>query len=271
MSLSLKRAIEHGGIGTRATFAISRDSIYFYTTGPQVAGIMLEDHEVKVTRIDDAYSALCAIAGSNIRKMLQMTATVTGRSVELSTQEIDYAGARGLVTGPHLDSFINDEDDFTREQKVPLAQLRVDGMDRLALRALNESGMEGFVWAQIMREVMADHQIDKATLEVSHRQLTDGLHTSGTPVVKPVRFDFSERQEVPGSPLSFVLRTEFDDARASREGKLALKDVCGLAKSSTCFGGDAACTYDDYVFARAIGQCKSCATQSQVRDKFKVK
>lgn len=140
----------------------------------------------------------------------------------------------------------------------------------LDTKAINNSMLEGFIWSEMVKKIRADHEVRTITLKVWPESLVADTMTEVGEDLPVVDFDY-DLNEIPGTPFKEALMVEYCDARNSRKGKgLKLKDVCGLAKRATCLGEDTECSYDDYVFARATGRCRGCATQSSIRNKFKV-
>lgn len=86
-----------------------------------------------------------------------------------------------------------------------------------------------------------------------------------------VEVDASGRAEAPGIQLGIVLQREYSEIVWAQSGDVKFKNICNVSRTSTCFGGSDPCTYDDYVFSRAVGQCRPCMTQARMRDKYKVK
>lgn len=139
------------------------------------------------------------------------------------------------------------------------------------LRAFNRSMLEGFVWSEMVSYLRRDHGAESiSTLFVSPSIIVDDPLAPGPAGLPDMKAEY-EPNETPGTPFREMLRVEYNDARSmrSRSG-LTLRDVCGRSQSTTCLGGDSACDYDDYVFARATGRCRSCATQDSVRSKFTI-
>lgn len=148
-----------------------------------------------------------------------------------------------------------------------------DGIKSMALilRAFNRSMLEGFVWSEMVSRIRRDLGTEgNSTLFVHPSIIVDDPLEFGSADLPDMKAEY-EPNETPGTPFGELLRVEYNDAKSmrSRTG-LTLKDVCGRSQSTTCLGGDSVCDYDDYVFARATGRCRSCAMQDSVRSKFTI-
>lgn len=283
MTLSIKRAIEHGGLLEKATSELSEGSLFFLAPkGIPIGVVLSDDGEVEVFSDVETwgdkktYTALAMIGRGSAQQPVSLQASVSGDTVTLRTASVSPHDFTLILGTDRTEEFSA----AGRSFGASLSSIPTSGFDwdweAIGLQSLNGSLIEGFMWAQIMREVRSENTVTDVAQDVYASQVLLETATwfrqgKSVPQSRVIGFDFSGKAENPGIPLRITLGVEYDDAQRGRKGELSLKDVCGVAKTSTCFGGDAPCTYDDYVFARAAGECASCAQQTQVRGKFKVK
>ena len=292
MTLSFTRAVKHGGLlEVASSVTMSDDDIVAHSflisdnhvatvAGPKYSGADGEDIADLsgiVNRVDPATAMVPILISDLSGDWAIFTARASAKSdgidlriakstISECVELFDSIGARGDAYEVLLEANRSLRDDVG-------APRQSEGINSLALilRAFNRSMLEGFVWSEMVSKIRRDLGTDgNSTLFVPPSVIVDDPLESGSDDLPDMKAEY-EPNETPGTPFRDLLRVEYNDAKSmrSRTG-LTLKDVCGRSQSTTCLGGDSVCDYDDYVFARATGRCRSCATQDSIRSKFTI-
>ena len=280
MTLSFNRAIEHGALLDRALTETKAEggiiAHAFLCTEATIIAIGGFDKDgvadlgarsgaqswitpILVKRVDHTSDFYLALATLDDRNIVMRIVTSNRNGVG-----DDFPGNMDLVLIEPANNILN---------MLETTDLRTGSVatgHSADIKAINSSMLEGFIWSETVKKIKAEHDVDSVTLKIRPEILVEDTMAADDEDLLPVEFEY-DLDEIPGTPFREALMVEYCDAKSSRKGKgLKLKDVCSLAKRATCLGEDAECSYDDYVFARATGRCKKCATQSSIRNKFKV-
>lgn len=287
MTLSLARAIQHGGLlneldngeQTSTTLAFYGENRMTAFSLPIDAG----SGEVRVSSIEDD-------SGVTFRTLIKAeTADEHLHFIVNGEVDTDDSSAGHTLklrafqwhgVGAGNDGFFYEDDAVLESLDEALKAHNTgpveDTPDKATfmLSSLNRTGVEAFVWAPIVRAARQRFKDDLKVIEmgVSNAQVLDVIaDPQEGPNSYSITFDFSHKSELPGMSLDRLLHMEFAGAVYTRNDNLRLKDVCANSNSSQCLGGDDECTYDDYVFSRAMGKCSKCAKSEKTKKKFEVK
>lgn len=292
MTLSFTRAVKHGGLlETSSSVTMSDDDIVAHSflisnshiatvAGLKYAGDSGEDIADLggVASRDDQATAMVPVLISDLsgdRQMFSARANAKSDGINLHIEKStvsEYVGLFGSVgaRGDFYEVLLKAERSLRDDIGAPRHSGDINSLPVL-LRAFNQSLLEGFVWSEMVSRIHREHgTAGNSTLFVHPSIIVDDPLESVSTDLPAMKVEY-EPNETPGTPFRELLRVEYNDAKSTRSRTgLTLKDVCGRSQSTTCLGGDSVCDYDDYVFARATGRCRSCATQDSVRSKFTI-
>ena len=292
MTLSFTRAVKHGGLlEVASSVTVSDDDVVAHSflisnnhvatvIGLKYAGDGGEDIAdlSGIANRDDRATAMVPILISSLsgdRQMFSARASAKSDGINLRiakstvSEYVKLFGSIG-VRGDIYEVLLKADRSLRDDIEAPRQSDGINSPPHL-LRAFNRSMLEGFVWSEMVSRIRRDLGTEgNSTLSVHPSIIVDDPLESSSADLPDMKVEY-EPNETPGTPFREMLRVEYNDARSmrSRTG-LTLKDVCGRSQSTTCLGGDSVCDYDDYVFARATGRCRSCATQDSIRSKFTI-
>lgn len=271
MTLQLERGIRSSGFAAMPELQFSESCLTFLTPNGAALTFPITSDSAPMVYAGDGNRSVPFLVG---RGGATMGACMTGRVTD-GTLRLNVWVSESLVD-ELLPRDTYDEMAFEVESYLSVTQSGHSLTASVAHASLNLSTIEPFLWSAIISAIREEGEFNHITLGVHPLVLNSFVELEGVSAVVDgdsarLEFDCSDKGELPGVRFDRVMRAEYADAQWARGGELTLKDVCGVSRSSTCFGADKGCTYDDYVFARANAMCSACAVQSQVRDKFKVK
>lgn len=271
MTLQLERGVHSSGFAERPELRFSESCLTFLTPNRGVLTFPITSDSAPMVCTYGATRSIPFLVG---RGGEVMGACMTGRVTD-GTLELNVWVPESLVD-ELLPRDTYEEMVFEIESYSSVTQSGHSLTASVAHESLNLSTIEPFLWSAIISAIREEYEFSHIALRVHPLVLNSFVEMEGVSAVidgdsARLEFDCSDKGELPGVRFDRVMRAEYADAQWARRGELTLKDVCGVSRSSTCFGADKGCTYDDYVFARANAMCSACAVQSQVRDKFKVK
>lgn len=282
MSLRIQRALNQGMLAEDpGVISVDRDHLIFNIacrSGKDGAGILygavaLDGGVMTFDHGEDAWISYVVVRHGTGNSLISLTAQMRGRETivldSLMTHNVDRLGG---PEGP----VISDIAMALSAMGSPGSgdfDLTAEPTQGQVMHALNDSSVEAYIWAELVRKARESCDVKKVILSVHMDQLLSTLSEPYRNKIEnqpSIEVEFEPSSETPGVSLLAIMRNEYFDAIQSCDGSLTQKKTCGRARTSSCFGEGIPCTYDDYVISRAIGMCPSCHDEESARNKFNV-